>query len=56
MLEDVPRTGSVWVYVNENKEDTDPEWLKPFAAKEAAEDWIEAHRNQGRIWKYPLTE
>ncbi|MBV9067020.1 MAG: hypothetical protein JO141_25975 [Bradyrhizobium sp.] len=54
-LEDARKTKSVWLYVNPH-DDGDSDRLKPFAAKEAAEKWAEAHDEDGIICAYPVTE
>jgi hypothetical protein len=54
-LDEVPGSNSVWLYVDEQKKNADPDWIKPFAAKGPAENWLEKQYGQGRIWKYELT-
>jgi hypothetical protein len=55
-LDEAPRSNAVWLYVDEQKKDADPDWIKPFATKVAAESWLGRQHRRGGIWKYPVTE
>jgi hypothetical protein len=52
---------TVWIYLNDYNNGSqrsigDPEWVKLFASKKAADAWLETHDPEGVAWEYEIEE
>ena len=45
---------TVWIYVNTSKQVGDPEHLKVFANREAAQAWFEGNHPEGVAFEYEV--
>jgi hypothetical protein len=53
-----PAERSIWVCSSDpaSRAIGDPAWIKRFASKESAQQWIEINDPKCRIWEYPVQE
>ena len=47
---------TVWIYTDTSKQVGDPDHLKAFANKDAANEWFKQHDPEGVAFEYPVKE
>ncbi len=47
---------TVWIYVNQRHSVGEPDHLKVFASKEAANSWFEVNDPEGVAFEYPVVD
>jgi hypothetical protein len=47
---------TVWIYVDTNKDVSDPDHLKVFATPEAADEWFKDNDPEGVVFGYEVIE
>ena len=45
---------TVWIYVDTNKDVSDPDHLKVFATPEAADEWFKDNDPEGVVFEYEV--
>lgn len=53
-----PREASAWIFLADeaSREIGDPTWIKLFASRKSAQNWLEQNAHGGKIWEYPVEE